>query len=61
MFKNLNNMWRNKVLAASVAPTIRNMHSLLTGDPVGEWHLTVGNPLNPIMIVGNLICEKMQV
>lgn len=61
MFKNLNNMWRNKVLAASVAPTIRNMHSLLTGDPVGEWHLTVGNPLNPIMVVGNLICEKMQV
>lgn len=61
MFKNLNNMWRNKVLAASVQPSIRNMHSLLTGDPVGEWHLTVGNPLNPIMVVGNLICEKMQV
>ena len=61
MFKNLNNMWRNKVLATSLAPSIRNMHALLTGDPVGEWHLTVGNPLNPIMVVGNLICEKMQV
>lgn len=61
MFKNLNNMWRNKVLATSIAPTIKNMHALLTGDPVGEWHLTVGNPLNPIMVVGNLICEKMQV
>lgn len=28
--------------------------SLLTGDPTGQWHLTVGNPLNPIMVIGNL-------
>jgi hypothetical protein len=28
--------------------------SLLTGDPTGQWHVTVGNPLNPIMVVGNL-------
>ena len=25
--------------------------SLLTGDPTGQWHLTVGNPLNPIMVI----------
>lgn len=28
--------------------------SLLTGDPTGQWHVTIGNPLNPIMVVGNL-------
>lgn len=30
--------------------------ALLTGEPVGEWHLVVGNPLNPMMMIGNLIC-----
>jgi len=32
------------------------VNSLLTGDPTGQWHLTIGNPLNPIMMVGNLAC-----
>tara|TARA_B100000768_G_scaffold97606_1_gene91032 strand:- start:7718 stop:9478 length:1761 start_codon:yes stop_codon:yes gene_type:complete len=35
--------------------------SLLTGDPTGSWHLTVGNPLNPIMLVGNLTCRETNV
>jgi len=34
------------------------MKGLLVGEPVGEWHLTVGNPLNPIMVIGNLICKN---
>lgn len=34
---------------------------LLTGEPVGEWHLTVGNPFNPTMMIGNLICKNMEV
>jgi hypothetical protein len=32
------------------------IHSLLTGQDTGEWHLQVGSPLNPIMMIGNLIC-----
>ena len=32
------------------------VNSLLTGDPTGQWHLTIGNPLNPIMMIGNLAC-----
>jgi len=32
------------------------VNSLLTGDPTGQWHLTIGNPMNPIMMVGNLAC-----
>jgi hypothetical protein len=37
------------------APQVR---ALLTGEPVGEWHLTVGNPFAPILRIGNLVCEK---
>jgi len=30
--------------------------AFLTGDPTGSWHLTIGNPLNPIAVIGNLAC-----
>jgi hypothetical protein len=30
--------------------------SELTGAPTGEWHLQVGNPFTPIMMIGNLWC-----
>lgn len=30
----------------------------LTGAPTGEWHLQVGNPLAPIMMIGNLWCTQ---
>ena len=33
---------------------MQGIHSILTGAPVGEWHLTVGNPLNPMMMIGPL-------
>ena len=32
------------------------VNAFLTGDPTGAWHLTVGNPLNPIAVIGNLTC-----
>lgn len=35
--------------------------SLLTGAPIGEWHLVVGNPCNPIAMIGNLICERVKI
>lgn len=31
------------------------MRSYLDGRAVGEWHLTVGNPMEPIATIGNLI------
>ena len=37
------------------APSIVSFKSLLTGEPVGEWHLVIGNPYNPIAMIGNLI------
>jgi len=32
--------------------------AFLTGESTGNWHLTVGNPLNPIAVIGNLGCTK---
>ncbi|MEG1008387.1 MAG: hypothetical protein RSE41_03075 [Clostridia bacterium] len=42
-------------------PYLIGMRALLTGEPVGEWHLTIGNPLNPIAMLGNLICKDIEV
>lgn len=45
-----------KLLDGLGRPGIPTMNSLLSSDPVGEWHLMVGNPHNPILSIGNLIC-----
>lgn len=34
------------------------LNAFLTGDPTGQYHLTVGNPLNPIAVIGNLYCDN---
>ncbi len=34
---------------------------MLSGYPTGEWHVTVGNPLNPIAMMGNMICEGVKI
>ena len=34
---------------------------MLSGYPTGEWHVVVGNPLNPIAMMGNLICTGVSV
>jgi hypothetical protein len=35
-------------------------NALLTGDSTGQWHVTVGNPLNPMAVIGNLACTKTE-
>jgi len=57
-----------KVIAAKSAeksegqiPYLTGLKALLIGEPVGEWHVTIGNPLNPIAMVGNLICDSIEV
>ncbi len=35
--------------------------SVLTGFPTGEWHLVVGNPCNPIAMIGNLYCDDLSI
>tara|TARA_R110000772_G_scaffold55472_19_gene126629 strand:+ start:843 stop:2576 length:1734 start_codon:yes stop_codon:yes gene_type:complete len=34
------------------------INAFLTGDATGQYHVTIGNPLNPIATIGNLYCEK---
>ena len=55
----------SKLLKLAVTPDfIENVQvpaSLLTGAPVGEWHLTIGNPCNPIAMIGNLICKGVAI
>jgi hypothetical protein len=34
---------------------------MLSGAPTGSWHLVVGNPLNPIAMMGNLICKGVTI
>ena len=63
VFSNIMNnsqaVWRSNALKQSVLPSVQGMKSILIGAPVGNWHLTVGNPLNPIAVIGNLICEDV--
>lgn len=40
---------------------VTGIKAILTGEPVGEWHLTVGNPFNPMMLIGNLICTGIKI
>lgn len=50
----------SKILDKVGRPGILAMNSLLSGEPTGFWHLTIGNPVNPIMCIGNLICEDVE-
>ena len=34
---------------------------MLSGYPTGDWHLVVGNPLNPIAMIGNLVCKGVDI
>lgn len=36
-------------------------NALLTGDSTGQWHVTVGNPLNPMLVMGNLVCTNTKI
>jgi hypothetical protein len=36
-------------------------NALLTGEATGQWHITVGNPLNPMMVMGNLCLQDTKI
>ena len=35
-------------------------NALLNGEPTGYWHVTIGNPLNPVAMMGNMICNQIE-
>lgn len=67
-FKNLaNNKFLNNLIGGGLMDLFNTpqggqaVQSLLTGDPTGQWHLTVGNPLNPIIVCGNLVMTDCEI
>lgn len=36
-------------------PELISIKSALSDRPIGEWHIVVGNPMNPIFVMGDLI------
>lgn len=61
IFNNAMNLALGKLLNLLGRTGVPVMNSLLSGNPVGPWHLTVGNPLNPIMVAGDLILDDATV
>ena len=50
-----------KMLNIIGRPSLPVMNSLLKGDPIGEWHLMIGNPMRPILCVGNLVVDSVNI
>ena len=50
--QNLVGSWVKNLMQAPL-----KMRALLDGRSIGEWHLTVGNPMSPFAVIGNL-CLK---
>lgn len=44
--------------AAKSRPKVVGLRALLSGLPVGEWHMIAGNPYRPFMTMGNLIVKN---
>lgn len=55
--KILDNLLAGKSSALMRAPL--SFRSLLEGRPIGEWHITVGNPMNPIATIGNMYVKSV--
>lgn len=55
-YKFLENFFRSQAIEK-----IQFKPMFLSGAPTGSWHLVVGNPLNPIAMMGNLICTGVQI
>jgi hypothetical protein len=45
-------------LLADAIPKLISVKSALSDRPVGEWHLVIGNPMNPILTMGDLVCSN---
>ena len=52
---NLFEIMANGLINKIGRPQLLAFNSLISPAPTGQWHLTVGNPKNPILTIGNLI------
>lgn len=37
----------------------QSVPALLSDEPTAYWHVVLGNPLNPILVAGNMICNQI--
>ena len=49
-----------KLLGGPGAQGGQTAAAFLTGDPTGQWHITIGNPMSPILVCGNLALESSE-
>lgn len=61
VFKNALAVGLGKMLDQVGRASIITSNSLLSGEPIGNWHLTVGHPENPILCIGNLMCTNVDI
>lgn len=54
-------MFTGAALNALGRPTKVALNSLLEPVPTGFWHLTIGNPMHPMMCIGNLILDNTEI
>lgn len=61
--------WKSKGLSQAAKGALKNalgrpalyaINSLVSGENLGLWHVTIGNPLNPILTIGNLILTNAE-
>jgi hypothetical protein len=50
----------NQKIKALQRQILEGTRAELTGSPTGEWHLQVGNPFAPIMMMGNMWCKQAE-
>ena len=55
--KGLQSIFSGLMKNALGRPAVYAFDSLLTEGETGTWHVTIGNPLNPIASIGNLIID----
>jgi len=52
-------LMRSDMLGNAI-PDLISIKSALSDRPVGEWHIVVGNPMNPIFVMGDLLCTDVK-
>jgi len=58
----LNSPLVSKILASTLARyqwPLRGAISMFTGEASTPWHLTIGNPYNPLLSMNNIICNSV--
>lgn len=61
LFKNFSTALGGQFKNYMGRPAMYAWQSLLSGNDVGLWHLTIGNPRNPIATIGNLLMDSAEI